>query len=57
MTNDHSFPGIEYQGHRSRSWVGVSKSGNAGGLTSILDLWQFFSSTALAVRVAHVNAE
>ena len=44
--HDHSSPGIESQGHVSRSTVraGDCKDGNAVGLTSILDRWQLFSS-------------
>ena len=49
--HDHRSPGIDSQGHRSRSrarlMVTVSKHGNAVGLTSILDrvqcvFWLYF---------------
>jgi len=42
--HDCRMPGIETRGHTSRLWVMVmvSKDGKEVGLTSILDLWQFF---------------
>jgi len=43
MGHDHSSPGTESQGHRSRSKVRLrfSKNGSAVGLTSILNSAQF----------------